>query len=198
LVRLGFTEGWELRLGWQGLARTEVEGRGRAVTEEGALDAELGAKVLLHGAEAGGLQTALLFGTSVPVGEEGFSSERFDPSFRFNLAHELGGGWSIGYNLGAEWATEEPEASGNGRSTLSRWIYTVAAGRGLGERWGVFLEAYGDLSGSRGGPPAHALDGGFTYLVHPRLQLDVAAGVGLSDAAGDYFVGLGVSYRGPF
>lgn len=195
LLRLGLVERWELRFGWQGLARTKADGRGGSVTDEGALDAELGAKVVLHVADAGGPQLALLFGTSVPVGEEGFSSERFDPSFRFNLAHDLRDGWSIGYNLGAEWATE---MSGEDRSTLSRWIYTVAAGRGLGERWGVFLEAYGDLGGSQGGPPAHGLDGGLTYLVHPRLQLDVAAGVGLSEAAGDYFVGVGISYRGPF
>ncbi len=39
------------------------------------------------------------------------------------------------------------------------------------------------------------IDGGFTYLVRDTLQLDVAAGVGLSDEADDWFVGIGVSAR---
>lgn len=196
LLRVGLAERWELRLGWGGVARVETSFGGRSFDADGTLDGELGAKVVLHEADGSFPQLALLFGTSLPVGEEGFGSERFDPSFRLSLAHDLGEEWSIGYNLGAAWESE-PGADGE-IDTLSHALYTVAVGRGLGERWGVFFEAYGELGGSRGGAPSNAVDAGLTYLVHPRLQLDAAAGVGLSDAADDFFVGLGVSYRGPF
>jgi len=42
-----------------------------------------------------------------------------------------------------------------------------------------------------------ALDAGFTYLLTPRLQLDASASTGLSGAAPDWTVGLGVSFRFP-
>jgi hypothetical protein len=38
-------------------------------------------------------------------------------------------------------------------------------------------------------------DGGFTVLVGNDVQWDIRAGVGLNDAADDYFVGSGLSIR---
>ena len=46
-------------------------------------------------------------------------------------------------------------------------------------------------------PEAHSFDAGLTYLLNPRLQLDLSAGVGLSGAAPDWFVGTGVAFRVP-
>jgi hypothetical protein len=40
-------------------------------------------------------------------------------------------------------------------------------------------------------------NGGFTYLMTDNIQLDVRAGVGLNDAADDFFVGSGLSVRFP-
>ena len=37
----------------------------------------------------------------------------------------------------------------------------------------------------------------FTYLLRDNIQADFAGGVGLSSAAGDWFVGLGISARFP-
>lgn len=37
------------------------------------------------------------------------------------------------------------------------------------------------------------IDGGFTYLINNNLQLDISAGIGLNEAAIDYFVGTGCS-----
>ena len=45
--------------------------------------------------------------------------------------------------------------------------------------------------------PAHAADAGLTLLVTPRLQLDLAAGAGLSAEAPDRFLTAGVSIRWP-
>ncbi len=194
LVRVGLAKNWELRLGWTGWVREEVGSGAFSEVSEGTGDGELGAKVFLAEEKGGAPEIALLFGTSVPIGEDGMSSERFDPSFRFSFAHTLSDRLSLGYNLGMEWETSVGDGE---RHTLSRGIYTVALGIALSDRLGAFVELYGDVAASDSGSPAHAFDGGFTWLLTDTLQLDVAAGVGLSDAADDWFVGLGVSFRVP-
>jgi hypothetical protein len=140
-------------------------------------------------------ETALLAGVSLPVGKDPFSSGRADPSFRFSLSHTLSDRLSLGYNLGATWESTLDET--NDRDTLSLFNYTAVLGIGLSERAGLFVEAFGDIPfraqiGSR-----HSLDGGFTYLIRDNLQIDGSAGIGLSDNADDWFVGLGVSARLP-
>ena len=195
LVRIGVSRAWELRFGWSGLVREATTWEGIRTDVEGAGDAELGAKVYLREERGAAPEVALLFSTSVPVGDDDLTSGRFDPSFRLSLADTLSDRLSLGYNLGMEWATDDETGD---RHTLSRGIYTVALGISLGERTGAFVELYGDVSASDTGSPAHSFDGGFTWLLTDTLQLDLAGGVGLSDAASDWFVGLGVSLRAPY
>jgi hypothetical protein len=53
------------------------------------------------------------------------------------------------------------------------------------------------VGGDGGARPVNALDGGMTYLVTPRLQLDASASIGLSSLAPDWTFGVGASYRFP-
>lgn len=195
LVRVGLSERFELRIGWSGWVDAEQSGRGLRHTFDGSGDAELGGKVAFGSWGEEGPEVALLFGTSVPVGDDDLTSDAWDPSFRLSVAHALPGGVDLGWNLGMAWATEG--AGSGGEHTLSEAIYTVAVGFEVSERVGAFVELYGAFGGSAGGAPRHALDGGLTFALRDHLQLDVAAGVGLSDAAEDSFVGIGLSYRWP-
>lgn len=43
--------------------------------------------------------------------------------------------------------------------------------------------------------PQHYCDGGLTYLISSDVQWDIRAGLGLNDAADDFFVGTGLSIR---
>jgi len=43
--------------------------------------------------------------------------------------------------------------------------------------------------------PQHYFDGGLTYLISSDVQWDLRAGLGLNDAADDFFVGTGLSIR---
>lgn len=195
LVRLGLAERFELRLGWTGYVEQEVSGRGVFGDAGGVGDAELGAKVHLRRESGRAPETALLVATSVPVGEEPFTSDRFDPSFRFALSHTLSDRLGFAYNLGMSW--ESAPGPGGDVSTLSTYLYTAALGIALSDQWGAFVEVFGDIPGSAPGDPAHSFDGGLTYLIHDRLQLDAFAGFGLDDEADDWFAGLGVSVRWP-
>lgn len=195
LARIGIAERFELRVGWDGLIFAQLEAPGLDLDDEGSGDASLGFKVELRGGAGGGPAIALLAETSLPVGDDGFTSDEYDPSVRLSVAHDLSERLSLGWNVGAALATEDDGRGGE--TTLATAFYTLALGISLSERTGAFIEVFGDLPISAPGGPANSLDGGFTWLLRPNLQLDAAAGIGLSDAAEDFFAGLGVTVRLP-
>ncbi len=204
LVRVGLSEKVELRVGWAGFIDAEASRAGGAPSnalggfeagDDGIGDGELGVKVHLAEERGGRPEIALLLSTSVPIGDDAFTSDRFDPALRLALAHTLSERVSLGYNLGL--AFESGFGDDGDRDTLSAAFYTVALGFGLSDRWGAFVELYGDVPASASGGPANSFDGGFTYLLRDNLQLDLAGGAGLSEAADDWFVGLGLSVRFP-
>ena len=193
LLRVGIAERWELRFGWSGWVHEDVQSGSLRQESEGVGDAEVGAKVYLREQRGGSPEIALLFSTSVPLGDGDLTSDEFDPAFRFSLSHTFNERLSLGYNLGVNWAT----SGGADSSTLSRGIYTVALGLAIDDRTGAFVELFGDVALSDRGSPSHSIDGGFTFLLTETLQLDLAGGLGLSDVAPDWFVGAGVSFRLP-
>ncbi len=207
LLRIGLIDRVELRLGWSGYISEEIRDRNLQRAEDGSLtrritsdeteigDAELGTKIFLWEEQGWIPETALLASVSLPIGSEKFSSDRFDPSFRFNMSHTLSDRFSLGYNLGATWESEEDDEGD--RDTLSSFNYTATVGIGLTDRLGMFVEFFGDVPFNAQGGPAHSIDGGFTYQLRPNLQFDVALGGGLSDDADDFFVTAGFSVRFP-
>lgn len=194
LVRIGLAERLELRLGWVGYIDHQVSFQGSSVNASGVGDADIGAKLQLREESGRVPEMAILVGTTVPSGDDEFTSDRFDPSFRLAFAHTLSERVSLGYNIGAAWSST---TEGGDTTTLSNGFYTIAAGYSLSEQWGAFVELFGDVALSASGPPAHSFDGGTTWLIRPNLQLDFFGGFGLSDAADDWFVGVGVSLRLP-
>jgi hypothetical protein len=91
--------------------------------------------------------------------------------------------------MGVDSATED---------SISFFLYTVTLGMGLTERFGAFVELYGDSPlNVEGGQAAHSFDGGFTYLVWNNFQLDVHVGKGLTDVADAWSFGGGMSVRFP-
>jgi len=70
---------------------------------------------------------------------------------------------------------------------------SVSLGRALGEHVATFFE-YG-ANVAREESALHKLDHGYTWLVHPRTQLDASLSVGLSASAPDFFVEVGFCRR---
>jgi hypothetical protein len=195
LLRYGLSKRFELRFAWPGWIESEARSAGRTLTASGTGDPEIGVKASLLARERGdGFDLALLGHASVPVGSNAFSSPRVDPSLRISGAHELGTRAGLGWNVGCEWASFE---AGGDTHTLSRYLYTASVGFDLAPRWGVFVEIFGDFPASDPERELHSFDAGVTWLVRPRVQIDLAAGVGLNAAADDYFIGAGLSFRTP-
>lgn len=195
LFRVGIGSGLEARVGVGGLVVERVPeiGGGRA-EESGFADASVGLKLELASGAAGKL--ALLADVTVPVGESGFSSNRWDPAVLLLASRPLGDRVSVGANAGVAWSSV-PAASGVGARTTAALPYSLALGVGLAERLGMFVEVFGGLGLSEGEPDTHSVDGGFTFLLGEAVQADVSVGLGLNDAAEDVFVGAGLAFRLP-
>ena len=188
LLRVGLDERLELRLGWDGW----ISASGDA--PDGIGDGELGAKLSLRPDAVPGPEVAILVGTSVPWGDSGLGSDRFDPAARLAVTHGIGDRASLAWNLGAEWQTEE---EGTTRSTLSRALATVAVGFDLVEDLGAFVELFATTPLSASGDEELSFDAGVTWLLAPNLQLDAAAGFALSGPAPEQFLGVGITWRWP-
>jgi hypothetical protein len=205
LLRIGLGSGLEARVGFAGWITQDeevtdplsdpVSSPGPDASPDGAGDADLGLKWELVAPEGAGTRLALLGGITLPVGRAGVGSERADPTVRVAASNDLSERVSLGYNAGVRWETVQtgPDAL----DTQADLLYTVALGFGLADRVGAFLESFGFFGLADGRLDRHSLDGGFTVLVSDAMQLDTSAGVGLNEAADDWFVAAGASVRFP-
>jgi hypothetical protein len=195
LLRIGIFEKVELRLGWNGFTSRDRRAASIEERQEGLRDADIGAKIRLADQRGSRPTVAFLGALVLPIGDDELTSSRFDPSFRFAFAHDLSDRSVFAYNLGMVW---ESEADDDGeRKLLSSGIYTLVSGFAITDRVATFVELYGSIPATASGTPSNSFDGGFVWRVRPNLQLDSAAGVGLSSAAADWFVGAGLSVRFP-
>ncbi len=195
LFRIGALDRMELRLDYNGSLWEQTQEAGQSTNLSGSGDMGIGAKLYFWEEQGWVPEAALLATVSLPVGKDQLSSGRADPSFRVSLSHTLSDRFSFGYNLGATW--ESTLEGTSDRDTLSLFNYTAVLGMGLSDRAGLFAEVFGDIPFNAKGGPRHSFDGGLTYLIRDNLQIDGAAGVGLSDSADDWFVGLGITARFP-
>lgn len=122
--------------------------------------------------------------TANKLSSKHFETSHIAPSFKFLFQHTLSEKWRMGYNLGADWNGETPDATA---------VYTLSAAYGINEKWGAFAEVFGFLNKFQ--KADHSLHGGFIYFISNDFQLDASSGFGISESSPDYFISCGVSYR---
>ncbi|HET9334631.1 MAG TPA: transporter [Gemmatimonadota bacterium] len=185
LVRIGLGKRFEARIepgSWVAAEDGEAE-------VSGLDDAGLGVKILLlEEVPPARPALALLLSSSVPTGDDEIGSTEWHPEARLALGWTLSDVWSLGANAGWARAADESES-------FDLALGSVAVGRSLGERLGMFLELYGFAPSAPGEDDALVFDGGLTLGFGPDAQLDVRAGAGLTDVAPDWLFGLGFARR---
>lgn len=197
LFRAGIAESFELRLGWSGYAFGDFafENRnafGRRFTDEtddqGGGDTSVGFKVKLLEQEGGRPHLGIIAEVSLPSGSAGETSGDVDPSVKFLWAYDIDERFSLAGNVNVGLPAEEGH----------RFVQTAASlslAYGLTDSVGGYVEYFGVYPDADGQDAAHALNGGFTFLLSADLQLDILVGVGLNEQAADFFTGVGVSWR---
>jgi hypothetical protein len=187
LLRFGVYDDWlELRMAWN-YVNEEVDG----IRSSGADDLYLGMKLGLTPQDGWLPEMALVPQMTVPTGARAFTANEV-----------LGGvnwlyGWDVSDFIATGGSTQfNRTIDADSGNAYTEWAQSWTIGYSLTERLGAYTEWFAFFPhGADFAKPQHYFDGGFTYLISDNVQWDVRAGVGLNDAADDYFAGTGLSIR---
>jgi hypothetical protein len=190
LLRYGILADWlELRLAvFPTHQRTTTSGNRDHVS--GAEDMYAGFKIALTPQECWLPEMAIIPQMNIPTGSGAFTSDSVEPGLNWIYSWELSDCIST---AGSSQGNRRIDDTGDAYFEYAQ-SWTVAYT--LTDTVGAYTEWYGLIpSGADTTLPEHYFNGGFTLLLSNDVQFDIRAGVGLNDAADDYFVGSGFSIR---
>jgi hypothetical protein len=185
-VRLPITPRLEGRVGLPAFVWQSEEGGG---TESGLSDSLLSLKWRFLDGNAQRPSLAFIWGTALPTGSKDIGTHFFQPQTSLQAAYDLSDRWNLSGSLTyLDGRDGEQHFDQYGASANLGYVVTDSVN--------VFGEIYRLSATGAGRPGANFLDGGVTYLLSDRTQVDLNAGVGLSgDARNGYFVGTGIARR---
>ncbi|MCA9100983.1 MAG: transporter [Planctomycetales bacterium] len=190
LLRQGIFADWlELRVALFPTQEWERDGDVRD-RHAGTEDMYFGFKVALT-PQAGWLpEMALIPQLNLPTGSRAFSSETVEPGLNWVY------GWEVSDFISTGGSSQANRRVDDAEHTYLEIAQSWTVGYSLTDRLGAFTECFALFpSGADVALPEYYFDCGFTYLINDNIQYDVRYGVGLNDAAVDYFVGTGLSVR---
>ncbi|MBI9070876.1 MAG: transporter [Melioribacteraceae bacterium] len=130
--------------------------------------------------------TAIMLVSTLPTGDEEVSVESAEIGVKLATGYDINDKLGLGFNLG--FISVE---SGGKREILS--LASVAMGIGITDKVSAFIEAYAEVPQNEVWQPV--IDGGFTYLVTSKAQIDLYVGKGLNDYTPDLIIGAGFSFQ---
>ena len=161
------------------------------VSNSGAEDLYLGAKFGLT-TQAGMLpEMALVPQMTVPTGGSAFTNDQVLPGVNWIY------GWDVTDCVTTTGSTQFNRAVDSGTGTgYTEWAQSWTVGYSLHDRVGMYTEWFALMpNNAETAQVEHYGNGGITFLLNDDIQWDIRAGLGLNDAAADYFLGTGLSIR---
>ena len=170
--------------------REETVDRGTGVktTVSGSGDLMVRVKWSFWGNDEGETALAVMPFIKIPTASSDLGNRRVEGGVIVPFGMDIGGGWGLG--LQAEVDLFRTDAN-TGDQVI--FVFTAVLGRDLTERLGMFVEVFGAFPTEDS--TVVTFDFGFTYSLGPNVQLDVAVVVGVTDAAPDVVVFVGISLR---
>jgi hypothetical protein len=192
LFRFGVFAVWlEARVAWNYAAVGEAEFGANRTSDAGAEPLYLGLKIALTGQEGLLPEMALMPQMTVPTGPKEFGGDETLP----------GVGWLYGWDVndfiatGGETQANRALDGTTGRPYLE-FAQSWTVGYAIHDRVGAYTEWF--VIAPDGADVDHTqnyFNTGLTFLLNDNLQFDVRYGVGLNEAADDYFTGSGLAWR---
>ncbi|MEX2093659.1 MAG: transporter [Pirellulales bacterium] len=192
LFRLGMLAEWfELRLGWNFGASAETVFGGVDESLAGAEDLYIGSKFALTPQSGCLPETGLILQMTVPTGASDFTAGEVLPGVNFVYGWDVTDDFSIGGGTQANRALDD-----NGEDFYVEFAQSITTGCGWTEELGSYAEWYMFApAGADTAENQQYFNAGLTYLITDNIQWDIRAGVGLNEAADDFFTGSGLSIR---
>jgi len=191
LFRYGVIEDWiELRLGVFPFSQSQSIAS-PTVTNSGVDDLYLGVKLGITPQEGIWPEMCLVPQMRVPTGHHSVTAGKVLAGMNWLY------GWDVTDFIGVGASTQFNSVVDGGTSkTYTEWAQAITVNYNLAEKVGAYTEWFGLFpTGADTAQVEHYVDGGFTYRPTPDTQFDIRAGIGLTDASADYFVGTGFSIR---
>ncbi len=189
LFRYGaFAEWFELRLEPNFLAQRDITG-----WNSGMADTYLGCKIALTPQEKWLPEMGILIEGTVPSGSRAFTAGQVLPDVNWVY------GWEVNDFLSIDASTIIGSAvDGQSNRPYTQLSESCSIGYQLTKKLHAFTECYGFFPhGAETELPQYYFDCGCSYLFNNNVQWDIRAGLGLSEAADDYFFGMGLTVRIP-
>ena len=131
-------------------------------------------------------KTALMVNLAIPSTPDLAKTMHVAPSAYLLFANDVTDWFNIGYNVGVEW---------DGVQAKPNTFLALCLGFTVTDWMGAFVESYNYFTDYGNNTDAECgLDGGFNFMVHDRVQLDVYAGFDVRDPKANSYVGLGVAW----
>lgn len=190
LLRLGVLADWfEMRLALFPLERRTTIGGVQDATG-GLSDLYLGTKLALTPQEGFLPEMALIPQMFVPAGSRAFTSNQLEPGINWIYSWEINDVLSTGGSTQANRRRDEAD------DAFVRIAQSWTIAYSLTDRLGAYTEWFSLIPVDAAADHTQSFfNGGFTFLLNDDVQWDIRAGVGLNDAADDFFMGTGLSIR---
>ncbi len=190
LLRVGMVAEWfEFRIAWNYGVNLNRENIVSSIFDGGE-DLYLGAKFALTEQDGWRPEMVILPQMNVPTGHADLTSGEVEPGVNWLYS------WEISECLSTGGSTQVNRALDDADVWFAEFAQSWTFAYKLTEKLGAFTEWFAFFpAGSAVDLPQHFFNGGFTYLAHKNVQYDIRAGVGLNDAADDFFAGAGAVLR---
>lgn len=194
LWRIGAFADWlEFRIAWNYGGEEITQQTFPTISTDGANDLYVGLKIALTPQEGILPEMALVPQMLVPTGADAFTNDEVLPGLNWLY------GWEINDFLstaGSSQINQTLDGETDGEFLTYAQSWTI--GYTLTEKLGAYTEWFALFpSGADTEKPQHYFDGGFTYKFTNNIQWDIRGGVGLNEAATDFFTGTGLVLRFP-
>jgi hypothetical protein len=191
LLRVGVLADWlEFRAEWNyEIERTRAGGI--TETQSGADDLIIGFKIALTQQQCCLPETGIILGLSVPTGGDAFTSGEVQPGVNYCYSWELDKKWSLSGSTAIGGAVDDVT-----NDPYAEFSQSLSLGHTWTEKVDGFSEFY-VLSpiGADTNRPQDYFNAGFAVHINKDVQWDIRAGVGLNEAADNFFAGSGLTLR---
>ncbi|QMU31278.1 transporter [Adhaeribacter radiodurans] len=193
LIRVGILKKVELRFNvdFEQQKHQYIEGNtapGQPGKLKGLDNVRVGTKIALVEGEGAMPYISVLGNVTLPVGSKNLRPPHAAPEVRLLFKNELTEKLNLQYNVGYRKHKDQEEYRGE-------MIYSVNANFKLNDNLQTFAEYEATKAVNQ--PVDSSINGGFMYKVLPNLQLDVFSGTSVSEAAPDFYIGGGITWRIP-
>jgi opacity protein-like surface antigen len=188
--KVGLNNDTDIQFVYGAHSHIRASGGGNTETDSGFGDLVIRLKRNIWGNDGGPTALGLMPFVKVPANSVASLNDDVEGGLIVPLAIDLGNGMGLGLMTEVDILKSE-----NGSGYEPSFINSATISFELTQRLGLYVEAFVERSAEEGAETIVTIDGGLTYAVTDNLQLDAGANVGITEAADDLNVFVGLSQR---